>query len=338
MKQFALLFTALIFSQGTKAGSLLGADLQYAHVEGLTWSFTVITYVDPNGPADFPGLLFSMDGGNVDTIPRESQTLLTGDCLSQIWRDVYTWQWTFSGPGIYSLKAWKGTRINTVNLPDVPDNALCLSTTLIIDPGMVNSSPVFGAPQRTTYYYGNTLVHDPMVTDPDGDSLTFSPDVPAGEDCYTIGTYLGPELSTPDGDFTLLDPATGVFRWVQPNTSGMFNVVMRCWEWRDGIVIGSVKRNMTICVQAPFTSIEETDPNDARILQPSLDGPVTVCWNNDRGYLIDILNMRGSLVQHVRGMGPRTVLATDQMTPGIYLVRAIDVHGAITAGRFVVAR
>lgn len=63
-----------------------------------------------------------------------------------------------------------------------------------------------------------------------------------------------------------------------PIPEGRFWFAFICAEYRDGEPLGSVTRDMSICVQAPFTSIEGRPQRDASISQPSLDGPVTVRW------------------------------------------------------------
>jgi hypothetical protein len=333
---FAVIATLL--AADANAGSLLGADLQYVQVEGLIWSFSVFTYDDPFGPADTPELFATFDGSTVDTVPRVSQTLIPTDCGTEVYRNTYTWQRTFPGPGVYPFSAWKGNRVNTVNLPSTPDGKLCLSSTIIITSGMPNSSPVFGAPQRALYYVGNTLVHDPMVSDPDGDSLSFTPHVPQGAECQPLVGFQAPAQSTPEGDFTILDPGTGLFQWVQPNTSGVFAVAITCTEWRDGVAIGSVTRDMTICVQAPFTAMPEPAQSDMTIVQASGNGPVTIQFSDYPGSVIDIVDARGAMVQHVRPSGPRTILPIYGLVAGIYFVKLTNGSGAISAARFVVTR
>lgn len=337
MRTYGLIL-ALLASPGTShAGSLLGADLRYARLEGLTWSFSVITYVDPFAPADEPVLFVTIEGAT-DTIARESQSMIMGDCFMQVQRDVYSWQHTFPAPGVYDLIAWKVGRVEAVNLPTFWDSGICVSTQIQVGGDLVNSSPVFGAPQRTSYYVGDVLVHDPQLSDPDGDSLSCWMVVPGGTGCIQMVAFSIPEQSTPPGDTTTVDGATGVFRWSHPNTSGTFSVVMRCIEWRDGTAIGSVTRDMTICIEAPFAAIGETGRNDPSILQSSLDGPVTVSCNDGAGCMIDILDARGALVQRMRGTGPQTLVPTDQMSPGIYLLKVTCAAGSVSTGRFVVER
>lgn len=54
--------------------------------------------------------------------------------------------------------------------------------------------------------------------------------------------------------------------------------------------------------------------------------------------MIDILDMRGAVVECVRLSGTQTTIATDEMAAGIYLVKMTDIKGIITTGRSVVAR
>ena len=329
---------AVLSTTTSHAGGLLGADVRYEHVAGLTWSFSVFTYEDPFAPADAPELFVTFDGGAVDTVPRLSQETISDDCSGQVHLNTYTWQRTFSGPGVYSFNAWKLSRISTVNLPSGPDGNLCLSSTIVITAGMSNSSPVFGAPQRTLYYAGNTLVHDPLASDPDEDSLSFALSWPLGQGCMALNTFTPPDLSTPPGDLVSLNATSGLFQWSQPNTSGEFTVAIVCREWRAGQVIGVVSRDMTICVQAPFTSLSEQAQSEMSIVQTSLDGTVNIRLADYPGSLIDIIDARGAILHHRRPTGPVTTFRTDGMSAGVYIVMVTGAGGAISTGRFGVAR
>lgn len=328
----------LLTTKAATAGSLLGADLQYAHVEDLTWSFTVIAYHTPYALPETPYLFAAFDGDVADTIPVGSHELIPGMCTGQMYREFYTWQHDFPGPGVYGLKVWKDGRISEqFNLPVSPDNVLCLSTQILVAPGMVNASPVFGTPQHMYYFVGDVFTHDPLVTDPDGDSLSFASVVPQGMGCAPMSAFVEPALSTFAGDLTLLDPATGIFQWIEPNTSGMFCAPLKCTEWRNGVAIGSVTRDMTVCLET-LQAVGDPVRNDLAILHPWLNGPVSIRWGEDEGYTIDVMDAQGALVHHARTNGPRTTLAVDGWMVGVYLVKLTRAKGVTASGRFVVGR
>ncbi len=338
MMRYAVLFSALpILPCAAQSGSLLGADLQYAHSGGAEWSFTVRTHLDPFAPSDAPELYVQLDGA-WDTIPVTAQETIVTGCLETPYQNTYTWTSALSGSGVHSLYAWKSARTFAHNLPGGSDQVLCLFTEFISAPGLVNSSPVFGNDLGASYYIVNTLIHDPQLSDPDGDSLACYAIPLRGEACQGLQGFIDPVLSTPPGDDLQVDQSTGMVTWTAPNTEGRFWFAFICAEYRDGEPLGSVTRDMSICVQAPFTSIEGRPQRDASISQPSLDGPVTVRWDDDGGHMIDILDMRGAVVECVRLSGTQTTIATDEMAAGIYLVKMTDIKGIITTGRFVVAR
>lgn len=330
-----LLLVVPIAHCAAQSGSLLGADLRYVNLDGLAYSFTVITYVDPNGPADAPELLVSGDGG-IDTVPRTSQMVTFGSCYEKIEQDTYTWQVTFSGPGVHTINAWKSSRSNATNLSPVPDGVLCLSTSIIVTPGLMNASPVFGTPQRTGYYAGNTYTHDPMVTDPDGDSLSFQVHTPTGTDCQIMTSYTSASSSTPEGDSTVLNPTTGVLQWFNPNLGGIFAIGITCNEWRDGVNIGSVTRDMTLCVQAPFTGTGESD-HPTTLAITAFDGAISIKGLNGTP-TVGIYDASGSLVLWERATGASLTILDRSLAPGIYQVMVYGENGTKRAGRFTIVR
>lgn len=339
MRHILLLLSVPAFASDSCAqgGSLLGADLYYEHVGGLEWSFTVRTYVDPFVPVETPDL-YVMVGDAVDTIAGTTQEIVISNCLEQLQPVVYTWSRVFPGPGIYSLKAWKNSRKLGYNLPGGSDQVLCLSTDLLVTPGLQNNSPVFGNQQGTLYADGSALVHDPLLSDADADSLACFAMPLMGQGCQPIQGFSDPASSTPPGDDLQVHPSTGVVTWTTPSTTGDFWFAFTCQEYRGGELIGSVTRDMRICVQELPMNLVDHQRSGFSIFQESLDGPVTIMNENDRLVLIELLDARGALLRRLRPEGPTTVMTTDHMMAGVYFVKVTSDAGTVRTGSFLVSR
>ena len=80
--------------------------------------------------------------------------------------------------------------------------------------------------------------------DPDGDSLSYRLVHCKGTDGMEIPGYTYPQASH---SFDI-DPVTGDLRWDAPVVQGEYNVAFMVEEWRHGVKIGSVVRDMQILI------------------------------------------------------------------------------------------
>ena len=88
--------------------------------------------------------------------------------------------------------------------------------------------------------------HNPGAYDPDGDSLSYKLVPCRGSLGQVIPGYTFPQASTS----ITLDPKTGDFLWDSPVQQGEYNIAILVEEWRAGVKIGSVLRDMQIIVVA----------------------------------------------------------------------------------------
>ncbi|MEO5570103.1 MAG: gliding motility-associated C-terminal domain-containing protein, partial [Bacteroidia bacterium] len=133
-----------------------------------------------------------------------------------------------------------------------------LSTNLDNANGLINSSPTFAQIPVTEFCVFNQFYFNQQANDPDGDLLVYSL-VPA-EDATTGCPYTPNNLAYATG-FTATDPvttatgvtidtATGLISFV-PTMAGEVDVVcVRVDEWRNGVQIGRVKRDLQIHIVA----------------------------------------------------------------------------------------
>ena len=338
MRSLTVLFTAICIA-GTSAllaSHNFGGEFRYTYLSPLTYEIEVRLYYNAFDPPDQPNIVIYTGDGGADTVAQAGNETLLSNC-GDVMR-YYITQHTYSGPGLYTLSLRRPyRRAGIVNIPNSVDIPLCFNAEIIVG-GFADSSPIFNNHLSYSYYSGGTFTHELQATDPDGDSLTFELLPPLGDECGPIPGYLFPDDVSAGQDTSMVD-GQGIFTWTALQLAGFYTVALRCSEWRDGQLIGHVTRDMTFCIVPPFTGVEDGAVfGSMRILQASLNGPIVVVSEGLDLSDVDILDTRGALVESVRPSGTRTLIATEQMTPGVYFVRMPEDNGTITTGRFIVAR
>jgi hypothetical protein len=233
-------------------------------------------------------------------------------------------------------------RDGITNIPNSVNVPFSVTATLTIDVSGPNSSPRFNASQTDQAYTWSTLVHDPQAFDPDGDSLSFELMPCLGSDMGGDGTpdpiagYLMPEeIGSSTSDYSWVDPSTGVFLWDQPNMLGSFQIAIKCTQWRNGMAIGDVTRDMSLCVWQLPTGIHDAANAGAPWLFPEgsaghyhvdpqlADGSVTVLDGSGRV---------------VKQSSARETIDLSALGDGVYSVVIRNAEGTVVTTRVALVR
>jgi hypothetical protein len=315
----------------TTATHWYGAELSYAPVEGSTYVIQVELYTDLTSPADRPEVVVDMGDGTQDTVPRIQITnQFAGSSCGPVRHSLYQAIHTFPGPGSYLIRFVDQNRSGGVlNIPNSVAQPGCVSALLVIDAELeANSSMVFQTPQWSTTLSGGQLTHDPGAEDADGDDLAFELISAMGLDCADIPGYQVPGAPSASS----VDPGTGVFTWNNAGPMGVWNLTIRGTERRNGIVIGQVVRDMTICLVPGMTALPEgLEPDVApiRITADQLHVNAPGIW------AVSIHDVSGRLeLQAVVNEGEG--VGTSSLPPGVHLIQATDRNGRRLQTRFVV--
>lgn len=108
-----------------------------------------------------------------------------------------------------------------------------------------NSTPVFLNPPIVVAQENVPFYYNPLPFDADGDSIAWSLDVPLSMNGFPVSGY-----SLPPSDSLVpfnMDPLTGEITFL-PNTLGNFQVSVRVKEFRSGVQIGEISRDMQLIV------------------------------------------------------------------------------------------
>jgi gliding motility-associated-like protein len=240
---FNILIFLLMCSVGHATHNRAGQIL-YKYVSGYTYEFTHIKFYYTPSPAwkertTLPVLWGDNSTSNIPRMDAETETL-----PDNYTKCVYRMQHTFPGPGIYSIVMSDPNRnFGVQNIPNSDNVVFSVTTVFRIDPNIGHNN----TPELLTYpidkaALGQRFVHNPSAYDIDGDSLSYELTFCTRERGVAIETYTYPEAS----EELYVDAVSGDLVWNAPVKTGMYNVAMKISEWRKGVKIGSMTRDMQI--------------------------------------------------------------------------------------------
>ena len=251
MRKVILFFIFLLFlaSQGF-ATHQRAAEITYKHLQGLTYEFTITMYTRTSSPADDTRTYMPINWGDGtgDEIKRIVFEPVPG--VFDITYNLYKGQHTFPAPGTYKISVEDPNRNNgVINIPNSVNVPMYVETELVINPFLgFNNSVQLLNPPIDQGCVGKIFVYNPAAYDVDGDSLSYKLVVCKGAGGMDIPGYTFPKTQ-PGGTFKI-DSITGEVYWEVPVLQGEYNIAFVITEWRFGIKVGSVRRDMQINIVA----------------------------------------------------------------------------------------
>ena len=241
-----ILLIIVLFSFGAKslATHNRAGEIIIVHIEGYTYMVIVTTYTYTLSLADRPELDVDWGDGIVKSVERYHDTIVHLPDNYNLNR--YIAYHTYPGPGIYEILVQDPNRNAGVkNIPNSVNTIFSIKTTIFINPQVgANSTPVLLNYPIDKAAIGHVFIHNPAAFDPDGDSISYKLTACTKENGEPIEGYLLP----PASDSVYVDEVTGDFIWDSPTELGIYNVAIDIEEWRDGVKIGNVVRDMQIQV------------------------------------------------------------------------------------------
>lgn len=246
---FLLLFSGKLFATHNRAG-----EITYIHISGFTYEFTITTYTKVSGvsgDADRTRLGIAWGDGTFDSLDRISEVFLVSD----IKQNKYIGRHTYSGPFTYVVGVQDPNRIqDIININNSVNTPFYLEDTVrILDPNIIgfNNSPQLLNPPIEFGNVGQIFIHNPNAYDPDGDSLSYSIASPLQAPGLPVSGYSPPNLINPGPNNQItINQQTGELLWNAPQLAGIYNIVIVIKEYRNGIFIGTVIRDLQIIIDA----------------------------------------------------------------------------------------
>ena len=264
-----LAFSFLTFSVTAFATHNRAGEITYKHLSGFTYQFTITTYTKVSGisaDADRTRLGISWGDGTFDSLNRASQVFLSPDIKQNKYIGIHT----YSGPFTYVVGVSDPNRIdNIININNSVNTLFYLEDTVkILDPDIIgyNNSPQLLNPPIEYGNVGQVFVHNPNAFDPDGDSLSYRISSPLQASGIPVNGYTPPNLIAPGPNNQIsINQLTGELVWNAPQIAGIYNIVIIITEFRNGIKMGTVIRDLQIIV------------DDTRNSPPRLNVPLQIC-------------------------------------------------------------
>ncbi|NJL11747.1 MAG: hypothetical protein HC913_01115 [Microscillaceae bacterium] len=281
---FALLL-GFISLQEAGATHIRAGEITGVRTGFLSYQFTIRIYTDNSSSADSPQLTINFGDNTTSVAPRVNRF----DIGNNTSVNVYQVNHTYAAPGSYRVFFVEENRnAGVLNMDNSVLTPFSVETFVFINSAVgLNDTPILTVDPIDLACVGNRFKHNPGAFDPDGDSLSFKLVIPFQSGTQPVNNYRDPnnpafngetEDGLPPGIFSI-DPLNGELIWDSPGTAGEYNIAFIVEEWRNGIRIGFVKRDMQIIV------------NDCPNRRPRLVVPnVCVVANEDPNEDTNIIN------------------------------------------------
>lgn len=236
-----------LFATHNRAG-----EITLKQLDEFTYEILITTFTYTQSMADRSSLEVQWGDNTYSTASRVSITRLPNFYQ----KNVYISQHTFPGAGTYQIVVQDPNRNQGVkNIPNSVNVVFSIKTTISINPSIgQNSTPVLLSPPIDRAALNQIFIHNPAAYDPDGDSISYKLTVCTEADGKPIENYELPLSS----DTLYVDPYTGDLVWINPIDTGIYNIAMDIEEWRSGVKIGNIVRDMQI-------EVYPTDNNTPKI-------------------------------------------------------------------------
>ena len=245
MKRFILGLLILMFSNTSKATHLMGGQMTSRNIGGLTYEITLTAYRDTTGITMYPSTDFNFsDSGGTWT--QTDHVAMNGPVSIGNGVEEYTYVDTITFPSSGNYSMWYEDCCRNcaiLNIANPCSYSFHLYNNLWVDSS--NSSPVFLNGPITIAQNNVVFTYNPLPFDVDGDSISWTIDVPVTSGGAPVAGY-----SLPSSDTSMpfaMDPSTGVISFL-PNAIGNYEVSVKVNEFRNGVQIGEIRRDMQIIV------------------------------------------------------------------------------------------
>ncbi len=281
-------------------------EITYRQIGPLTIEATITTYTKASSTsADRDTLELLWGDGTSSKIARQNGdgTLIPGADLKV---NYYIMTHTYPGRSTYTMSFIDPNRVSNIlnlNHPNSVDVKFYVSTTFtLLDDqfqGYNNSAVLLQAPIDFACV-NRRFIHNPNAFDLDGDSLAYELVTPLQDENDPVPNYLLPNQIQPGpGNFVSLDASTGDFVWNSPKSPGEYNIAILIKEYRQGVLINKIIRDMQILVDVcdDFPPEIETVEEICIVAGEELKLPVIVT-DPDEGQLVR-LTASGGMFQFI---------------------------------------
>jgi hypothetical protein len=233
------------------SSNLLGGEITCKNTNGLTYKTTLTIYRD-GSLFNIPSSLTITYRDSLDTIVA-THTVITPNYslgLNGVRSYKYLDNITFPSNGTYKISARESYRDSVLNITNASSYGMYLECMIMADGS--NSSPEFLARPINIAQLNQPFINNITPYDANRDSMSWELVIP--EDLVSNGSGGFNIVSLPynyppaDSSFPFhIDSILGDISF-KPNLTGKYQIAVKLIEWRNGVLIGYVKRDMELKV------------------------------------------------------------------------------------------
>jgi hypothetical protein len=230
----------------SKASHELGGQVSAKDLGGSQYEVKIKMWVDST-IAVSPSITYAVQNSGMSTSYTAALTsnIPMGNSILEI---TYMDTIGFNALGAYKIVYTNCCRsMNITNLNSPSTQNLYFETLIQNNPAITNSTPEFVNSPDFFASPNDTLIHNPLAIDPDGDSLVFTWMNPLGFGGTAIPMSFVPY---PAGAMSFtVDAVTGEISWI-PSMTGVYSYAVKVQEYRNGTLLSTGMRDATvnICV------------------------------------------------------------------------------------------
>lgn len=274
-----------LFCLLAKASHNRAGEITYVQIDDLTIIATITTYTKSTSvQADKDSVLIDWGDGTSNYIKRSNGNGNGQELANNVKFNTYIMEHTYPARATYTMCMIDPNRvaeIQNLNFPNSSNIRFSIQTTFTLVNTQfngTNSSVQLLQPPIDLACIGKKFIHVPNAYDPDqGDSLVFELTTPFEECGKFVDDYVLPNQIIPTNNNFSFDTTNGTIIWDSPQKAGEYNVAFYIHEFRDGVLLNTVLRDMQIFV---FTC--DNDP-------PEIIAPEEICVIAGDSVEIDIL-------------------------------------------------
>lgn len=268
---FALIALTFFAIPDANASHLMGGEITAQNLSGNTYIVTLTLYRDTMGiPVINPQPIDVYDNTTntlITTLQTPYNNFISGNVIPfyPYGVEVYFFIDTLTLPGAGEYRFEANSCCRNQAIQNLTPGAMQLETIVTVPSTGTNSTPIFLVPASVWLEINTPWLYNPLPVDLDGDSLHWSIDTPLTSHGVVASNY-----STPPNNIGMpltIHPQTGVVSW-SANTLGNFQISVLVDEFRNGVRIGQIRRDMQLIVvntlgSSPRLSNLNTFPQDA---------------------------------------------------------------------------
>jgi hypothetical protein len=255
-----ILFVVFVIASSTvvKATHIRAGDIKVVRISNITYTYriTLNLYTTDASQIDQSTATITLGDGKTRTVGRKSLLSVGGGTSLNVFEVE---EYTYNAVGFYKIGFQEQNRnAGIINMANSVYTAFYVETAFSIDPFLgANSSAILTVPPIDQGAIGRIYAHNPGAYDSDGDSLAYKFVTPQSNKGINVldyrlpgDPYFGGTSTTGGSTYMTIDPVSGNIEWNAPSSFGFdpryYNIAIMVEEWRQGVRIGYVIRDMQI--------------------------------------------------------------------------------------------